>query len=381
MSKQSDIWKALDGGSERTVFDQQSESVTYLDKTELARKISDLRDTAYNYYKLEQLDTALALYQRAYRLAVQVGDEESQVEFKCWEGHCLRDMDRLTEALASLIELEKCTQNPRERWAGLIDQIQIAVEIPISLQKIQTIIDRCYHEMRQYGLKKSKSMILSHECVLLLAQGKDALALKKAQEAMASYKDDAYPVYSKNTHYLALIWAYLDVGDRENAERWLGRYEASDTDFPIFKESNTLSIKRKLALLDQNYRTAWDYAVRNLLKDREFDAHPYFALKSIVDCGIAAGRPKDVRNYLAELLSAHRNSENGHNRYKIRRAVGDFHRAMADLPETIPEQASRHRKLARRYYGYAMKVGKMIDARLCCSWRQEQIRERLKSVE
>lgn len=381
MSNQSDLWKLLDEHSRKTGFGRQIRGVTHSDKKELARKISDLDNTAYNYYKLDQFDMALSLYQKAYRVAVQAGDEVNQIRYKEWEGHCLYHMGRLTEALAVLLELEKFTESSPIRWEGLINQLLIAIQIPISLQRIQSIIDRCYNEMRQYGLEKSNGMILLAESDLLTYQGKDALALKKAQEAMASYVADAFPSCEKIVYFDSLIWAYLNIGDWKNAKQWLGRFEAYDSSFPVSKESRVLSIRRRLALQDKDYLAAWAYAEQELFKARESVAHPYAALKNITNCGISAGKPGDIRNYLAELISTHRNSETGHHRYQIRKTAGDYHRAMAALPNTVPEQVAHHRKLAKRYYSHAMKVGRMIDERLCCHWRQEEILKRLKSVE
>ena len=364
-------------------------------REEYVREMESLDDAAYGFYKLDQLDSAVPLWRKAYEIAVKAGDEERQVNYKQWEGHCLRRMGCLREGLACLLELERLQANPPARWTGLIDQITTAIQIPISLHNIEALIRRCRDEMERSALQSSRSMLLSEETYLAYCRKDFPTELAKAQEAMSAYEKDAYPEYDIHVHYYQLIDAFLDIGDRTNAERWLAEYEGVETPFEVSKELNILSFKRRLALMDKDYKVAWDYARRHLSKSREAENSSYNGLRNLAETAIECGHLTEASHALWELLSKHRNSENGHRRYAIRRLAGDYRRAMAQRAAAHMNECGRrtatfrkyekefrkHTALARRDYGYALKTGQFLDERLCCDWHEKEIRQRIRSLE
>ena len=362
---------------------------------EYAREMESLDDAAGEFYTLDQLDSAIPLYRKAYEIAVKARDEERQVKYKEWEGHCLQRMGRLWEGLACLLELERLQANPPDHWMGLIFQITTAIQIPISLHKIEALIRRCRDEMERSGLRGSRSMLLMEESFLAYYRHDFSAELAKTQEAMSAHEKGAYPKYNIHAHYYQLIDAFLDMGDRPNAERWLAEYEGVETQFEVSKELRILSFKRRLALMDGDYKAAWDYARRHLSKSREAQDSPYIGLRDFGETAIECGHLTEAGRALWELLSKHRNSENGHRRYEIRRLAGDYHRAMAQraavhMDECGQQTATfrkyekafrKHTAMARRDYGYALKTGQFLDERLCCDWHEKEMRQRIRSLE
>lgn len=373
------LWARLDSGEE--------EAAALADQRRaLAEESDQLFAAAYEAYKLRQWDSAISLFHRAYQAAVRAEDQRRQAKQLHWEGHTLRRAGRLREALACLLAAEGLEQADKAvYWNGLIDQIGIAISLPLSLEKLQSLMDRCRDEMGRLGLNASRGMLLIEESDLAYQRHDNRTELAKAQEAMAGYDASASPDYNISTYYYMLIWALLDVKDRPNAQRWLERYEGAVTQHEVHKELNLLGLRRHIALKDGDLPAAWSYAQRALQKAREGQRNPFVQLQNCTDTAIQCGHLREAAAGLAELLTVHRHSESGHRRYSVRRLAGDYHRAVArrcaDKAVGFTAAARRHTALAQRYYGYADRVGRFLDEKLCCDWRQQEIRERLASLQ
>lgn len=360
----------------------------------LREECNRLHDAAYALYKQRQIDAARSLFHRAYEAAVKAGDRAMELDNLYWEGHCLRWSGQLRAALACLLQLEGGVQENKERYFyGLVEQIRIAILLPLSLDSIFRLIDRCYREMTTLGLTASRGMLLIVECYLARDRYDEDEELAKAQEAMSAYEPDSYPDYDCRTYYSKLIYALLDNKRRIEAEQWLERYEGLETKFEMSKELDLLYFRRRMALEDGDYPTAWGYAQRLLQRAREGERSPEVGLKAYCETAIQCGHLSYARNALAELLARHRNSEIGQIRYALRRLAGDYHRAVVQRFVEKAEESGksrislqyeqggrRHFLLARRYYGYAMKIGQFLDGKLQCDWRQREIEERLVSL-
>ena len=368
MKDQFDLWKELDEGA------KQSRS-----RSELVSRIAELNSAACGYYKLSQCDNALRFYSQAYELSVKLGDVSLQAEYKKWQANCLRVLGRLTESLTCLVELEALEENPAEQFSGMMDQLAVAIMLPISLVKINSIFKRCSEFAENSGLRKSKSMIYINQAELHNCRKDYANELAAAQEAMASWDGLAYPCYIANAQYETLVDTYLDIGDRGSAELWLKRLEDLNTDFEANKELEILRIKCNFAFMDGDLKSAWEYAQRCLLKAREGIKNPFDHLKQYTEIAIECGHLHAARQAIAELLTFHRNSEIGHNRYELRRLTGDYHRAMAKQGGDS-RYAHWHTEQARRFYYSAKDVGDMIDQRLQCDWHEKEIAERIMSL-
>lgn len=343
--------------------------------------LNEIENVALSCYKHNQLNAAINNFHRAYQISRQEGDEVRQVRYILWQGHCLSVLGRLTEALSWLMEVEKLHSSLTDRWFGLLFQLSVARQIPISLSKIQIILQKCINEMEHQGLQKSKNMILVQESYILYHQGDFNSALFRAQEAMATF-DVSNPIkYDANVYYRKLIECYLSVGDYYNADLWTRRYEEIITDYEEYKKQDVLSFKQKIALLKQDYPTAWHYAQQCLLIDNLDNKLHCSNLVQTIETGIECHRLDEIRFAFLTLLQRYRQSENAHNRYLIRKLGGDYHLAIAKRNKLHPLDSLRHKRIAYRYYNFALEVGSMIDTRLCCEWRQLDIQKKLRLIE
>ena len=375
------IWQRLEAQNENR---KSSAKMSEVSRAETLREAKQLEDTAREFYKLDQFDSALQLYQKACELATQADDDSKRAEYLSKEGHVLYRLRRYTEALACLVELEGIQANPIEHWHGLINQIGIACSIPISLRNIEKLIRRCRDEIKVLGLQQSYSMLLVNEAILAYLRHDSSTELAKAQEAMSTYDEDAYPKYDIHVLYYPLIDALIRKGDIINALHWLEKYEGVATTHERYKENNILGMRTKIAFLEGDCGKAWNYARRRLQLMREGDAHPYEGLKQYTKMAISCGYLTEASHALVELLSYHRQSECGHIRYRVRCLVGDYYYAMAKhIEATLPDGealADKYRRIAKTFYGHAGKVGEFIDRRLCCDWHGKEIKARLDAL-
>lgn len=367
MNEQEKHWKALDesaGG--------------FMSRRERVRQMQELDSAAYENYKLNRDEEALGLWSQAFALAEALDDRNAMARYKRWMADCLRLLARLTEALASLAELEALQENPREQFLGLIHQLEVAIEIPIPLEKIRRILGRCREAAGDLGSRKSVSMICILESDLCRYRGDFPGELAQGQQALAVLRSGgAGPEYDEESYYRSMVAAYLNLADRENALLWLARYEALRTPFETIKALNLLAYRRRLARLEGQPERALPLAEEALLRAREAVRHPYPQLHNFIESCLDCARFPAARRALAELLLFWRHTEFGQRRYEIFRLCGDYHRAAA-----LPGEAGAdwHRARARKQYRRALELGRFLDGRLACSWREREILERLASL-
>ena len=331
-------------------------------------ELNRLYNEGLDHYRQEEHNLALSCWRSAFQLALELEDKAYQVSLKRWEGHALFQMDSLMEALTCFMESETMEEDSAD-LNSLTMQIAIAVEIPLPLTRIQALLHRLWTVMEQQGLQNSRSMLLHQEAQLASFRHDFPTAIAKAQEALFSYDVNAFPRNDPIDLYVSMINIYLDTGDIVSAHKYIKLVEGVKTEYEVFKEQRIFTQQMRLAILEEDFSTAMDFAVKSKLSE------------NIIEASIVSGVPEQVYAQMVSRTYRNFHNEDTSTRYPILRQAGDLHRALAKKAEFASRERKRHTAMARRYYGYAMKVGGFIDERLQCNWHVEEIQKRLRSLE
>jgi tetratricopeptide (TPR) repeat protein len=363
MSEHSKLWSEFETDS--------------VNASEIRQEIATLDEAAFEHYRLSQYNEVLALYRRAYQLSNSISDQELMAKYKCLEGGVLSLQGLYWEALAVFAQLEEIEYSPSCHWYGLICQIEIALDLPIPLKKIQDLIKRAYDDMRTYNLQASKSMLLCQESTLHFNRFEDMKALEKMKEALAVYDDYGDPRYDRSVFYCSIIMAYVEMEDRENAEIWSEKFYNDHSELTKTVELHAIDYKQRIALLNKDFEAALEFARQYMFSERETGGDCYYSLKMVSNAAIKAKKLKEARGYLAALFNM-RHSECTAVKHVIWRLTGDYYTAMARLGGF---KKAYHIKRAKCCYGKAMKWAVIVDNLLCCDGRIKIIQARIKELE
>jgi len=351
---------------------------------EIRLKMEMLADEAYNCYKMQKVKEALCLYRKAYDAAIAIKDDEKMAKYKQLEGHCLCYLGLFREALSVLLPLSQTAQIvPHEHFSGIIDQIDIAVKIPIDLPKIQNLIQEAHNTIRQYGLQTARGMILIEESILAFMRYDYKLALEKAKEALDSYDQGAKISYNIIVYHRNIIDNLLLLNCVDEAREWISKFQEINTDLTFSKEISLFGFWAEIANLEGQYEVAYALAEQRLKLERETNSDCFVSLRLVVRIGISAGKLDVIRGYLAELLSM-RHAKYGNWRYQVRLYIGDYYTALCqqEREKKIPSQKQFdiYWKLSEKFYKQAIDIGAILDNLLKCDGRQKEIKQRLERL-
>ena len=321
---------------------------------------------------MKRVETALSYYRVAYDYAVKLGDINRKKQSKEWESLCLRHLGRLSEALSCLIELEEMQEdNEKERLDNLINQIHIAVRIPLRLDVIETAVSDAYDILKERQSSLSGSTLALEESSLYTFRNMFDKALEKALHALDLYQNaapapDASPTYDAKVYYYTVCACFCDMRQRDKAAEYLKLLENVDSPMEQSKELNILSLRRRIALLEGKNDAAKEYARQRLALEK--NDLSYVGLRDLVESELLCGNVEEVEKYLKILWEKNRESENRHRQYELLCLKG----LCAVARDSYEEAVS--------YYRQADKVGRELDDALKCDWRQKEIEEKLREI-
>ena len=351
---------------------------------EIRQEMEVIAEKAYGHYNQQQIEEALCLYRRAYDAAIIIEDHEKRIKYKQWEGHCLYHLGRFREALSVLISLSQteCVV-PQEYLSGMIDQIDIAIKLPIELHKIRNLIHEAYNIMRQHSLQSSKSMILIEESILANMRYDYTLALDKAQEALACHDHGAKLRCDKLVYYRSIMDNLLSLDRINELKEWLVQLQELDTVRVISKELVLLGFQTEIAIIEGRYIEAYNLAKQRLSRELETDSDCFVSIRLVVRAGITAGKLNEIKNYFIKMLSL-RHTKCRNWKYQIRLYLGDYSIALYQQERNKTQhsykQLRKYWKLADKFYQQALCIGKVLDDLFDCDGRQKEISKRLAAL-
>ena len=352
MGNHNNLWDNF-GGKNPDIYDKRQE-------------MESLGNTAREFYKLVQTKNALEVYRKAYNMAELIGDTEKMGEYKYWIVDCLYSLSRYKESLVEIFELLQIKPIlPLHYFYGLIKQFYLAINIPIELSKIQSVVQDCYDFNRQNGLN-GESMILSNKSSLASLRFEYEYALKLSMEALSKY-DKNGGFYNIYVHYEDVLYCFKDLKQLSPLKEWLTKLQNVDTVYNISKQCVVLKYKAEIALLENKPETAYEYAKRNFRICQENDMYILKATILAIRTGIAVGHLDSLYAYLGNLFRL-RNSESKHDQYNIHKTFGEYHAARYKRDKNVKDFKS-----AKKCFERALKIGSDIDQLLECNGRQNEI--------
>jgi len=338
--------------------------------------MDSLAERAYEHYKYYQVEEALSIYRRAYDIAAVIEDREKMMKYRQWEGHCLHHLERFREASSVLMTLSQTVAiAPHEYFSSVVDQVDIAIKLPLALPKIKSLLHEAYRIMREYSLQTSKSVVLIQESNLFRMRYDYKRALEKALEALASHHNDAKTRYNKLVYYRGILDNLTSLNSVPEIKVWLLELQECDTDRTNSKEIIFLGFSSEVAILEGKAIEAFDYAKQCIIQERKITYDSFSSLRLVVKAGIMADRLNEIRSFLAEMLSLRR-TECKNRRYQIYLYCGDYYTALFRQKREV-----QYINCAKKYYNRARNIGIEIDSLFDCNGRQMEISQRLEYVD
>lgn len=366
------------------------------------RQIKSLYATADEAYKDDQYLRAAEIYGQVVSIAKSIGAESDVVKSLFWRGSSLIHVGKLKQALGELgpvFQTYNTSANAEDIFNVMILYISIAISLPVALDVIEKSLTEAENFLQDAGNLYWRYNVLFHKSELLNKRGLYTEALKSAQESSTIHRR-GYPVYVDYAHIIILVSISINMRDPEMAHKYLANLETPSSN-PKQRECFVYLYKSMLARLERRINEATQWGRRAVLAGNltEQEKIKEEGLNQLVRAFLAAGDVSRVREHLACHLRF-RHSEKANIRFSAYLLCGDYHLAKArnsagmdpaddeygsefPPPSRIVAVNETHRELvrAKRAYGVALKIGQMIDEKLHCIIRQQEISKRYARVQ
>lgn len=337
-------------------------------------------------------------YRRAAELAESISERDWNIRARFFQGAALHCAGRLHEAMAVLapvVTLQDGLMTDDWVYMALTRYILIAVDLPVSVTRIDAAIEEAETHYPRVGGCGRRSRILIVRARLALARGRGREALALAQEALERRRREGL-AFSYTTYMRTLVEICIELGDLDLARAYLSEWEQVHPQYPKSKEIMVAAAHSTLLRQERRYDEALGWARRAADAATQTDdfAARFTALRVYVRALICTSECDRAREPLAELLRL-RHCAVGEVRFEVRLLRGDYHLAMArrqlQLPVVDSEfglesdttwvaparlRSVRHFRLARQAYRCARQTADSIDALLDCDVRRRKVSTR-----
>ncbi|MEM9217138.1 MAG: hypothetical protein AAGD25_22680 [Cyanobacteria bacterium P01_F01_bin.150] len=373
------------------------------------------------YQQMQQLHDAAALasqnsdiqrsadfLRQALEFAESVNDQRYIYYYRAFLAFTVNQLGRLKESLTVLSPILQQTpshENADVFCAALFSYIDVALDLPVQLSTISKVLSQAEQFIQDVGKPEWRAKYLFKLSGLYLAQGLVKEAYSAAQESWAVYKE-GYPQYLPGVHLHHLVTCSLANREPDQAERALEIYENHQTIEKMNHHDKMVALevacrKSELARLRKDTTLAVDWARKAVLAVSFTDDAEdiQIAYRIGIRAELAAGHIERAWKLWLKLVPF-RYAEEGYIRYNIRLLWGDLHLGTArhlaamsptddefftdeSIPKEVSDQLAIDQSLsrARRAYGAAFKMGAWLDQKYECSWRQQDVNNRLLRVE
>lgn len=355
-------------------------------------RIQSLRRSAHDAYRNYRREEAADLFLQALRLAEDINSPDDMVYLRLWHGVSLAGAQQYMEALAAvtptLRQMDKAGR-PQDVFNTVTLYIGVALEIPLDFKTILEPLEYCKTYLESTGSRHWRHKLLYLEARLLEERGFFEQALAVAEESWSTWRYQ-YPYYTADTHLERLVSLSLRTHQPELARRYLDIWEQdSHNEMPLYRAYTLSGWQANYYRYRDELDRALTLGVRCLHNSAQIDKEDK-ARGLLVRLYLARGEIDKARQTLKHVpLKTLRDEQ-------LRMA--DYHlgaaRAAAGLPPaddgydiafptqvaTAVQDVDRLRfeaGRARMMYRLRMVEAKKWDTAFDCTWRQDEVNERL----
>ncbi len=358
--------------------------------THLARRSRRLRaDGIY--------EEAHALHRQCLKIAREMQDEVRIASCHFWLGECLYQLGRKEEALLILAPnlASSAKGSPDDLYNSMSKYIIIALDIPASKKTIEDAIELTWSYLRKLGRLEWQHKLLYLEAELYQSEGKRELALDRALEAWAEWRN-TYPLFVADAHFYQITMLQLRLGRADDAEKTIKIWEANKDDaFPTYRQAVLNRSRSYLSRLWGDYELATYQAERAVQLTKQM--HTPESLATMLSASAYASMLNDDFDSARQALQ-------GIPSHIIKErsiVIADYHlnrarmlcglppvdivlrNELPDVPEKLKASADICHELsrARMMYRVALKRAKRFDDAFDCTWRQDEIKDCLAHID
>lgn len=366
-------------------------------------KMAWLEHAAYRARHDQHWDRVADLHARRASLAQTLDDVPAEAESVALRADALFVLGRLREAMAvaaPALPDGPLAVHPTTTMRTLLIWLDVAIELPVSLQAIQRLDKRAEDYLQSIGHPEWRHALLWSRCRLLTFRGEFSSALAAAQEAWALWRID-HPIARSAEDLLEHVnWLYCQVGDLVGARGCIEQLARQRNDSPSYRRYILLRMEFSISFREGRLDDAVQLEKQRIELSRHWSKTPRGEGSAVtfelVYGQVAAQHIHAARRNLIQLAGM-RHSENSSDRLYFFLLCGDIHLAAArrlhglpgldfdyDAPGSLgPAQdivglsAGEETRRARLAYRHAQKAATVVDDTLQGHYWTDRLRRRL----
>lgn len=371
------------------------------------KRIKSLIDAGKFVKESGDLLGAAGYFYKALELAEEYGETDFIVTMRYQLGHVLTGAGKMKEGLAAMtpiLQSQTVIGKPSDFYWTLIRYIETALEIPANLQTIEKVFGQIENLLSDSEFHDWPIITLWLRAALNLRRGLYQEALNYGQESWAlreqPRREGDLGGYSAGTHLGILVESSLRLNNLEQVKKYLLEMESRDAEGPS-TTPRMLAYQSSLARIEGRKQDTIEWTRQALVRCQlvtEQEDRYLLGTSSVRAC-LYTKQDELLKEAMSHCVRL-RSIENGHYRFGVRLLIGDYHLAYArryagmepvddeygesfPMPITVVEVDNTRRRLirARLAYNRALTVGKELDEKLQCSWRQREISNRFERIE
>lgn len=353
-------------------------------KIKLIEQFEQLRYAAGEYYQNRKLQQAAEYFEKALEQAEKIGDVNLIGHCQSSLGNCLMQLGQLKQALAALAPIVKKdtkVNDPYILYQVLIRYVEIAQQIPLSLDKIEKVYNQAEEFLKDSGYSKWRHELLVFRSRLYMFRGMHPEALQIAQEAWISKRLGADSHYGQvaDYHFDGLVSTSIALQDANMASEYLTQWELEDDVMPMNRIIRFSKCQSELAYLENRLDDSirWGRQSMHFSEQTDYEETKIASYISLIRAYLKNQQIEQACDVILR-FSKMRHSERRYLRYNLLLLLGDYHSLRGQLysknDQIEPDKALSAYRLAKKSANY-------IDNKLNCSVWNKEAEKRIEYLE
>jgi hypothetical protein len=373
----------------------------------MSSRFQSIFDEAINLYKKNRSHDAAVTFEQAKQIAKEYSLSREAAEAGVWAAISWHEACCPIKALNLLIEILSGSDvdlDVMDSWRARKRRFLITLCYSPELEKLEKLLENLKLFQQEHP-QLPIADVYQNEALLRMVQGRWKDALTKYELAWSTYDDEGYVKHSKAFN-AGLCNLYLDK--HESTQRWCQLLKKTDTEFPASQCSHYI-LDAEMSLYLKKWAEAENYATQaenkaDLIQESEVSYRARFLKIRTLLLQNSLRDPaqtSDPARY--RLRQKHVGKPDLHATYKRALLLADYRLACVryvvriqpvdDLwyrqPQQIPTKLPANFKksdfqkrvqLVDRCIRYAMRQAKHLDDCFQCTWRQEEVQQRLERL-